>query len=127
MPAGKAPAPQPALASTSSPPPGDSFYTRLVLTPLLAVSFILSLVLIDRKTNAAIHNHHHADPCGKDCEYYHSHQRKLAKQEMDDAFKLRGRIIAALVTVTGLGLVTAGWGAVKGWGIWMAGKVNGEI
>ncbi len=50
--------------------------------------------------------------------YYHSHQRKLAKQEIDDAFNLRGRVIAGMCITSALGLAGIGWCLLKAWETW---------
>jgi len=46
---------------------------------------------------------------------------------MDGAEKLRGKVVLGLLAITGVGLVTAGWGMVLAWGRWMAAKVVGEV
>ncbi|KAK4168732.1 hypothetical protein QBC43DRAFT_105512 [Cladorrhinum sp. PSN259] len=130
-----------------------------ISTPILLLSFILSLIFIDLR-NSARRAHFHADHhhsshgpssrmpgwlhkiiykyrpyryvvdgngelkrvsqedegkeprvkgIGKgDEEFYHSHQKKLAKMEMAEAFEMRGFVMVVL------GLMAAG----LGWGAW---------
>src|ERR1700733_3237184 len=105
-------------SSTSSPEVG-SIVSRTILGPVLFVSFIFSLFFVDKQTSAIIfesntrkdstHGHEH---------YYHSHQRKLAKREFDDAFALRKRVIAAMCVAGVIGLAGLGWFLTKAWAFW---------
>jgi hypothetical protein len=106
-------------ASSASTPEAESIISRTLLGPLLFVSFIVSLFFVDKQTSAGIfesndridsnHGHEH---------YYHSHQRKLAKKEFDDAFVLRKRVIAAMCIAGGIGLAGLGWCLTKAWALW---------
>lgn len=96
----------------------DSIISRTLLGPILFVSFIFSLFVVDRQTSAEIfasntrtdtnHAHEH---------YYHSHQRKLAKKEFDEAFRLRKRVIAAMCIGSGIALAGLVWCLTKAWAI----------
>jgi len=41
--------------------------------------------------------------------YYHTHQRKMARHEIDDAFHMRNRVLAAMFIFSGIGLAVVGW------------------
>jgi hypothetical protein len=106
-------------ASSTSSPEVESIISRTILGPVLFVSFIVSLFFVDKQTAAGIfesntrkdskHGHEH---------YYHSHQRKLAKKEFDDAFVLRKRVIAAMCVAGVIGLAGLGWLLTKAWAFW---------
>lgn len=83
----------------------EPLFTRLILGPVLFVSFLVSLFLIDRQSYSRIFTR-----SGSEDGYYHSHQRKLAKREMDDAFQLRGKVIAAMCMAGALSLALFVWG-----------------
>jgi hypothetical protein len=93
----------------------ESLFSRIIVAPVLFVSFIFSLFLIDRKTYGGIFGQH-ADKDG----YYHSHQRKLAKREMDDAFMMRNKVIAVMAVSSAVGLAVLGWGVSKAYHFMMA-------
>ena len=105
--------------SSGSGPEAESIISRTLLGPVLFVSFIVSLFFVDKQTSAGIfesndrtdskHEHEH---------YYHSHQRKLAKKEFDDAFAIRRRVIAAMCVAGGIGLAGLGWCLTKAWALW---------
>ncbi|KAJ9662328.1 hypothetical protein H2198_001462 [Neophaeococcomyces mojaviensis] len=94
----------------AAPPATESLFARVVLTPLLFISFIISLFLIDKKTYSSVLNGHKSSD-----EYYHSHQRKLAKREMEDAFHMRNRVLAAICIFGGIGFALVGWTGSKAW------------
>jgi hypothetical protein len=106
-------------ASSTSSPEAESIISRTILGPVLFVSFIVSLFVVDKQTAAGIlesntrkdskHGHEH---------YYHSYQRKLAKREFDDAFALRKRVIAAMCVAGVVGLTGLGWFLTKAWAFW---------
>lgn len=79
----------PAKSSTSTTEAvSESFLARTLFAPILFISFLFSLLWIDRNTSAEIFAHD--DPKsnsrkGSESKYYHSHQRHLAKREFDDA------------------------------------------
>ena len=110
------------------------------MTPLVFVSFLVSLALVDFRYSVR-RSHYHAEgqgrlprwlhrllfryqryqyvavdeggrPRGETPGYYHSKQRKLVKMEAADAFELRSTVLA-IMGVLSLGLV---WGLV--WGLW---------
>ncbi|KAJ4381969.1 hypothetical protein N0V85_008612 [Neurospora sp. IMI 360204] len=110
---------------------------KVVMTPIIFVSFILSLAIVDLKYSMH-RSHYHAerrpsrlppwlhriaykyrpyqytavDENGKPVEdkdgYYHSKQRKLMAMEADDAFQMRRTVVAGLVLA----------GMVATWGAW---------
>ncbi|KAK3397732.1 hypothetical protein B0T20DRAFT_355588 [Sordaria brevicollis] len=116
---------------------GQSTLYKVVMTPIIFVSFILSLAIVDLKYSMH-RSHYHAesrpsrlppwlhrivykyrpyqytavDENGKPVEdkdgYYHSKQRKLMAMEADDAFQMRGIVV--------VGLVLTSFMAV--WGVW---------
>jgi len=104
-------------ANTGPIPVVDSTFTRLIVAPMLFVSFLFSLFLVDRQVWVSIFGSSSGTSSGKDG-YYHSHQRKLAKQEMNDAFALRRKVIAALCVVGGVALALVAWSLEKAWAIW---------
>ncbi|KAL2403195.1 hypothetical protein ABEF95_008500 [Exophiala dermatitidis] len=99
-------------ASGSNPVP-EPLLTRLVVAPVLFVSFLISLFLIDRQTYASIFGRSPS----KDG-YYHSHQRKLAKREMDEAFQMRRKVIVALCALSAVSLAIVAWGIESLWTVW---------
>ena len=113
--------------STTASAATDSFLIRTILAPILFISFLISLVLIDRSTSTEVfshshaeHDHHHSDrgdpsEHSGDGQYYHSHQRKLMKREMDDAFAMRNRVIAVMMICGAFGVAILGWCGVKVW------------
>lgn len=88
--------------SASSPP--ESLISRVFVTPLLFVSFLISLFLIDKQTYGKVLNGH-----GSLDDHYHSHQRKMAKQELEDAFHLRNKVLAAMFIFSGIAFALLGW------------------
>jgi len=101
-----------AVAGEAFPVP-EPLFTRLIVAPVLFVSFLISLFLIDRKVYGGIFG-----SAGSKDGYYHSHQRKLAKQEIDDAFQLRKRVIAAMCVIGGVGVALVAWSIEKAWTRW---------
>ncbi|EXJ79205.1 hypothetical protein A1O3_08706 [Capronia epimyces CBS 606.96] len=100
-------------ATSDSIPIPEPLLTRLIIAPVLFVSFLVSLFLIDRQTYGSIFGR----SSSKDG-YYHSHQRKLAKREMDDAFQLRRKVIAAICIVSAVSLAFVAWGIESVWTVW---------
>jgi hypothetical protein len=99
----------------SAPPEAtESLLSRLIIAPVLFISFLISLLLIDRQTSANIFSRSTTNKDG----YYHSHQRKLAKREMDDAFQMRGKVIAVMVLCMGVGLGVLAWLGESLWSVW---------
>jgi len=88
----------------------EPLLSRLVVAPVLFVSFLISLFLIDRKHYGSIF----ASSGSKDG-YYHSHQRKLAKQEMDDAFQMRRKVIALMMMLSAVALAVVAWAVEALW------------
>ena len=80
---------QPSSHDASDPP---SSRLSIILTPLLFLSFLFSLLVVDNRTRSTLHAP--STPCDKNCDredYYHSRQRKIAKWELRQAFELRER------------------------------------
>lgn len=116
--------------SSSHPPPAlhleasESLISRTILAPVLFISFILSLLIVDRKTSTTIFSPT-GSPLGSpgprgshgagSHAYYHSHQRKLAKMEVDDAFAIRRRVIVAMCVFAGIGFVATVLVGLKLW------------
>ncbi|MCJ1299303.1 hypothetical protein MMC08_002095 [Hypocenomyce scalaris] len=110
----------------------DSLLTRLVLTPLLCISFLLSLLLVDNRNHERSHPHAappRDTPLGKlsapwvrtdgDTWVWQVKKRKLARTEMGQAFEIRKWVLVALVLV-GVGAMGAGVLVVK----WVWGRVG---
>lgn len=88
----------------------ESLLFRLIATPVLFISFLISLFLIDRQTSGGIFG-----SSGSKDGYYHSHQRKLARHDITDAFQLRNKVIAAIIAALGFGLAFVAWSFSKAW------------
>ena len=110
--------------STKSPTPSsaeaaaESYLVRTLFVPILFVSFLFSLLWVDRGTSTEVFSHD--DPKsnarkGSETKYYHSHQRKLAKKEFDDAFAYQGRVVAMLCIGGAFVLVGASWAIWRFW------------
>ena len=82
----------------------ESLFSRIFVAPVLFLSFLISLFLIDKDTYSKVLAGH-----GSYDQHYHSHQRKMAKREIEDAFHMRNRVLAALLVVCGLGFAVLGW------------------
>jgi len=97
----------------------ESIFSRTLFGPILFVSFIVSLFFVDKQTSAGIfESSARTDPKHEHQPYYHSHQRKLAKKEFDDAFALRKRVIVAMCVGAGMGFAGLGWCLSKAWALW---------
>lgn len=94
-------------------PVAESLLSRLIVAPVLFISFLVSLLLIDRKTYGGIFG-----SSGSSDGHYHSHQRKLAKREMDDAFHLRNKIIAGMAIFGAVSLALFAWCMESLWKAW---------
>lgn len=88
----------------------EPLLSRLVVAPVLFVSFLISLFLIDRKHYGTIF----ANSGSKDG-YYHSHQRKLAKKDMEDAFQMRQKVIALMLMLSAVALAIVAWAFEAVW------------
>ena len=89
----------------------ESLFSRLIAGPVFFISFLVSLALVDRETSGKIFG---KDARSKDG-YYHSHQKKLGRQEMDDAFQIRSKVIMMFCLASGIALAVAGFGATRLW------------
>ena len=105
-------------AHAAAGPVAESLFGRLVVAPFLFVSFLISLVLIDRQTSGTVFG----KPAGKS-DYYHSHQRKLAKREMDNAFQMRSKVLAGMVVLVAVAVAIFAWSLESIWRVWQGGAV----
>jgi len=96
-------------------PLSEPLLSRLVVAPILFVSFLISLFLVDRKHYGSIL----ANSNSKDG-YYHSHQRKMAKRDMDDAFQMRRKVIAFMFMLSAVALAAVAWSFESLWRGWRA-------
>ncbi|KIW72303.1 hypothetical protein PV04_00507 [Phialophora macrospora] len=94
----------------------ESLISRLIVAPVLFVSFLISLVLIDRQTYGTVFG-----KSGSTDGYYHTHQKKLAKREMDDAFQMRRKVIAGMALVCAVTLALFAWTVESIWKTWRGG------
>ena len=76
------------------------------------------MLLIDRQTYVSVFG-----KSGSTDGYYHSHQRKIAKQDMDDAFHMRNKIIAGMVMFSAVSLALFAWCMEATWKAWMGGAL----
>ena len=90
--------------------PTESAFSRLIAGPVLFVSFLISLAFIDKNNSNRVFGH-----SAEKGEHYHSHQRKLGKQEINDAFQQKNKVILLFLFVGGVGLAIAGWTTVMFW------------
>lgn len=95
-----------------------------ILTPIIFVSFLVSLVWIDfRYTLQRPSGTARARGGGRGHEgYYHSYQAKLAKMEMADALAIGGYVSLVLVAVAIL-LGWGGWGVIKSTWHWSVSSI----
>jgi len=94
-------------------PAAEPILMRLFVAPILFVSFLLSLFLIDRHNYGRIFSNADTKP-----DYYHSHQRKLAKTEVNEAFLLRRKVITGLCIIGAVSLALLAWAVESIWRIW---------
>ena len=91
----------------------ESSFFRVLLTPILFVSFLISLVLVDKSTYKSVLSGHSS--ISQSETYYHSHQRKLAKTEMDQAFRRRNQVLAVIFVGSGVGMAIIAWAGSAVW------------
>jgi len=103
-------------APSDAAPIAESLLGRLVIAPVLFISFLISLVLIDRQTYGTVFG----KSASKDG-FYHSHQKKLAKREMDSAFQMRSKVIAGMVLLSAAALALFAWTVESIWNAWRGG------
>jgi len=96
-------------------PVPEPLLSRLIVAPVLFVSFLISLFLIDRKHYGNIF----ASSKSQDG-YYHSHQRKLAKRQMDDAFQMRQKVIIMMAVLSAVAIAVVAWAFESLWRGWRA-------
>lgn len=128
------------VAPNQGEAPKQSLLHKLILTPAIFVSFLISLVIVDIRYTI-MRSHFHPEDyttrlprwlhrllysyqpyqyvrVGKDGKptkdqsghefFYHSKQKKLMKMEVDDAFQIRGTVLAVL-GILGLVAVWCSW------------------
>jgi len=95
-------------STTTASTAGESLVSRFIITPVLFISFLVSLLFIDRQTYAKVLSGHSPHDS-----YYHSHKRKMARQEVEDAFHMRNRVLGAMFVLSGIGLAVVGWTGSK--------------
>jgi hypothetical protein len=115
----------------------DSFLARTLFAPILFLSFLFSLLWIDRKTSAEIFTHDEPKLKSRkksDPQHYHSHQRHLAKRELEDAFAYQGKVVILLCVGSAVALVVASWSVWRFWqwefgaeSFWKVGRGASEI
>jgi hypothetical protein len=110
---------------SSTLPISESLVSRIIVAPVLFISFLVSLFLIDKQTSGTVFSHnsdeHSSSPDASESpqpskdskEYYHSNQRKLARQEVEDAFQMRSKVIAGFVMLSGALVAIVGWAGSK--------------
>lgn len=119
-------------ATTSSPtptetaPPSESLISRVVFAPLLFISFLISLVIVDHDASTSVLGTS-SSPSGKngstssrsnEKKYYHSHQRKLARREVGDAFDMRNKVLVGLCIGMGIAIAGMAWFVNRVWEGW---------
>lgn len=73
---------------------------------MLLVSFLISLLLVDQKAVSSVFSKpHYIDT--------YSRQRKAVREEVDDAFHLRNRVLGVVLFVGGLSAALIGWACTK--------------
>ncbi|KEF51981.1 uncharacterized protein A1O9_11971, partial [Exophiala aquamarina CBS 119918] len=103
-------------SAVSEPLPGsEPLLSRLIVAPVLFVSFLISLFLIDRQHYGSIFANSKSEGG-----YYHSHQRKLAKREMNDAFQMRRKVIAIMAVLSAVAVAVVAWAFESLWRGWRA-------
>jgi len=102
--------------TTEANPVVESLFSRVIIAPVLFISFLVSLVVIDRQTSGTVFG----KSGGKDG-YYHSHQRKLAKREMDSAYQMRSKVIAGMALLSAVMLAVCAWTLEVTWNFWRKG------
>lgn len=121
-----------ATATASSPttsepaPTSESLISRIVFAPLLFVSFLVSLIIVDREASSSVFG---TSPpgskdgkrtldAGKEKRYYHSHQKKLARREIGDAFNIRNKVLVSLCVGMGVTAACMAWFVTRVWEGW---------
>ncbi|RMD44240.1 hypothetical protein DV735_g868, partial [Chaetothyriales sp. CBS 134920] len=102
----------PAIQPSSSRQAPESAFSRFVVAPVVFVTFLFSLALIDRRAAERIFG---KEQHSKQHGYYHSHQKKLGKQEMADAFQIQRRVIVLFCLLSGLTVWVAVFAANRLW------------
>ena len=122
----------------------------MIMTPVIFITFLVSLSLVDFRYSAMRSQYHAEQPSrlppwlhrliyryrpyqyvvidekgdltGKkaDARYYHSKQRKLMKMEIDDAFEIRSTVLVALGLLS-MVVAWATWRVI----VWCAGFAEG--
>jgi hypothetical protein len=136
----------PEAADSDSDSDSASLLSRTILTPILFLSFLLSLLVVDWRTSATLfpptfpavtrsspatgtgpHRGRNKEKekeaaAGPPPPHYHHYQTKLAKREIDEAFALRRRVMAGMCAVGAVGVGVAvgmGWRLMsRAWAVW---------
>ncbi|KAF2168926.1 hypothetical protein M409DRAFT_52910 [Zasmidium cellare ATCC 36951] len=121
--------PSPSTNEVSGTSQSESLIADLILTPINVISFILSLLVVERQQRQwrlsqhaprheastwAQFGFHNPEPYQESTETtWHPRlswkRRGIAKQQMRDVFDMRGRVILALVAWTLLGIVAVAY------------------
>ncbi|OAA54762.1 hypothetical protein SPI_08633 [Niveomyces insectorum RCEF 264] len=112
--------PAAAVASRKHTPPAQSTLYKAVMTPVVFVSFLVSLAwpyyyvwVPSDSRGAGAGSANNGDGANNGEYYYHSMQRKLLKMESSEAFRIRTTVLC----VMGLAAAGAAWAVVTlaGW------------
>lgn len=116
-----------ALVQITNVPSEESAISRYIVGPFVFISFLVSLLMVEQRTHDAVfaspnsRRTRQMDPRDGQVsqhqkaleDFYHSHQRKLARKEFEEAFELRNRVLAGIVLVGGMGIAAISWGWMK--------------
>lgn len=123
--------------SPSPSPSADSLFTRLVWTPLIAISFIISLVVTDWSVDRAVHassspskRSESREESGnatekekqkrraeEEARYYRYKKRKLAKFELGRAIEMRRTVVVLLLIGMTISIWFLGYAGMRAWDI----------
>jgi hypothetical protein len=101
-----------------------SLLSRTIFAPILFLSFLFSLLIIDRQTSSSVLSPVGVAPANaKEAgsgdattpAYSHSHQRKLVKQDIAQAFAMHTKVAAAMCVFGGLVFVGTAWLGLQAW------------
>ncbi|TKA49892.1 hypothetical protein B0A49_13173 [Cryomyces minteri] len=143
LPLTPSPSPKPVKTQAQEKEQLDPLWTRVIVSPLLFLSFILSLFLVNRRDRqwrvqqhpspaassiwgrlsprAWIDPEPYQDPTDSTWQrtwYSHKKHRKMMKLEFSDAFEMRGQMIAIIISAAVLGLVSLIWSVKRMFAWW---------
>ncbi|MCJ1258370.1 hypothetical protein MMC24_006203 [Lignoscripta atroalba] len=135
--------PSPSPSSRDSP---DSLLSRLVFTPLLFISFLLSLLLIDNRNHNSVTRHHsppNESPASilgwifglrwknrdnnkghQEAWFWRAKHRRMARMEFSEAFEIRKLVLVGLVLGAVVSCMVGMWLArwvLRGMAGWLRG------